>query len=156
MKIGTTAPDFTLKNQNSEDVSLSKIKDNILLLFFPFAFSSVCTSEMCFIRDSMKNFEKLKVKVFGISVDSHYTLKAWAETKNLNFDLLSDFNKEVSKLYDSYEDVFHPSKYAYKGVSKRSAVIVGKDKLVKYFKVCSKPDEEPNYNEIIKVLETLP
>ncbi len=155
MKIGDIAPDFILKNQFSHDIKLYDIDGNILLLFYPFAFSSVCTSEMCNIRDNLSKFNNLKAKVFGISVDSHYTLKAWAELNKINFDLLSDFNKEVSKLYDSFDEVFFPAKYAYKGVSKRSAVIIGKDKKVKYFKVCSQPDEEPNYDEIIDTLEGL-
>lgn len=155
MNVGDIAPDFTLKNQFSQDISLKDIDQNVLLLFFPFAFSSVCTSEMCNVRDNLKRYTDLNAKVLGISVDSHYTLKAWAEHLNINFDLLSDFNKVVSKLYNSFEEAFYPSKYNYLGVSKRSAVIVGRDKKIKYFKVCTEPDEEPNYDEIKNVLESL-
>ena len=155
MNVGDAAPDFTLKNQLSQDISLSDINQNVLLLFFPFAFSSVCTSEMCKVRDNLKRFTDLNAKVFGISVDSHYTLKAWAKHLNINFDLLSDFNKVVSQLYNSYDEIFYPGKYNYLGVSKRSAVIIGKDKKIKYFKVCTEPDEEPNYDEIKDVLAGL-
>lgn len=155
MNVGDIAPNFTLKNQLSQDISLSDINQNVILLFFPFAFSSVCTSEMCKVRDDLKRFIDLNAKVFGISVDSHYTLKAWAEHLKINFDLLSDFNKVVSKLYNSFDEAFYPSKYNYLGVSKRSAVIIDKDKKIKYFKVCTEPDEEPNYEEIKDVLGQL-
>lgn len=145
-----------LRNQFGKQVTLYDINDkNILLLFFPFAFSSVCTNEMCTMRDDISSFENLNAKVFGISVDSHYTLKEWAKSLQIKFDLLSDFNKEVSQKYDSFDEYFIPAKYNYKGVSKRSAIIIGKDKTIKYFKICSDPDEQPNYNEIKNVLMEL-
>lgn len=156
MKIGDFAPEFKLKNQNSQDISLSDYKDqNILLLFFPFAFSSLCTTEMCSVSDDIRKFESLNSKVIGISVDSHYTLSAFSERFKINFNLLSDFNKEVSRKYDSFEEYFFPEKYNYKGVAKRSAVIIGKDKKIKYHKICADPDEQPDYDEIKKVLEEL-
>lgn len=101
MGIGDKAPDFELPSTEGKKVRLQDElgKGNILLLFYPFAFSSVCTAEMCSIRDGMTEFTAVKAKVFGISVDSPYAQKAWVQQLNLNFPLLSDFNKEVSKAY---------------------------------------------------------
>ncbi len=153
IEVGDEAPDFTLKNQDSEDVSLSSFKDkNVVLLFFPFANSSVCTREMCAMRDDFKKYEKLNAEVIAISVDSHYALKMWAEKNNLDFNLLSDFNKEVSKQYDSLYDVFAPGKYDYIGVAKRSAFVIGTDGKIKYKEICPTPGAEPSYESIQKAL----
>ncbi len=154
IKIGDKAPDFRLKDQNANDVSLSEFKGkNVVLLFFPLAGSSVCTAEMCRMRDEMHDYEKLNAQILGISVDSHFALKIWAEKNNYDFPLLSDFNKEVSAKYDSLYEIFAPGKLDYKGVSKRSAFVIGKDGKIKYAEVCSTPGEQPNYDSIEKALE---
>jgi peroxiredoxin len=102
IQVGQAAPDFTLYDSNKQKVTLSEQKGhNVLLLFFPLAFTSVCTAELCAIRDNYKIYEGLNAKVFGISVDSLYTLNRYKQDQNLNFPLLSDFNKDVSKTYDS-------------------------------------------------------
>jgi len=154
IKIGDTAPDFTLINTEGEKVSLKdKLDKQVVLLFFPFANSSVCTEEMCLIRDNIKQYENLDANVFGISVDSHYSLKLWAEKLNLNFPLLSDFNKEVSAKYDSLNELHAPGKYDYKGVSKRSAFVIGKDGKIKYAEICEHTGLQPNYEAIKKSLQ---
>ena len=151
-----TAPQFTLKNQDSEDVSLSDYKgDNIVLLFFPFAFSSVCTIEMKKMQEEFNNNLDLDAQVIGISVDSPYALKAFRNANNINFTLLSDFNKEVSRKYDSLYELYFPEKYAYNGVSKRSAFVIGKDGKIKYKEICPTPGDQPAYDLIKKVLEDL-
>ena len=156
LKIGDTAPDFTLKNQDGQDVSLRNFRDkNVVLLFFPFANSSTCTTEMKVIRDNIKKFENLNSEVIGISVDSHYALKMWSEKNNFNFNLLSDFNKEVSPKYDSLYDVFAPGKYDYNGVSKRSAFVIDKEGKIQHMEICATPGHQPNYEEIEEILEKL-
>ena len=154
LKYGDAAPNFKLKDQDMNDVSLSDLMDkNIVLLFFPLAGSSVCTQEMCRMRDDLHVYEKLNAHVLGVSVDSPFALKMWAEKNNYDFPLLSDFNKEVSAKYDSLYDVFGAGKYDYKGVSKRSAFIIGKDGKIKYAEVCATPGDQPNYTAIEKALE---
>lgn len=153
LKIGDKAPEFSLKNQNAEDVSLADFKGkDVVILFFPFAFSSVCTAEMCSMRDNYKKYENLDAQILGISVDSHYTLKIFAEKENLNFPLLSDFNKEVSEKYDSLYEIFAPGKYNFKGVSKRSAFVIDGNGLIKYAEICNSPGDQPDYNSILKAL----
>jgi peroxiredoxin len=149
LKTGDIAPDFSLINTDGNRGSL---KDNpgknIVLLFFPFANSSVCTEEMCSLRDNIKIYEDLVAVIYGISVDSHYSLKLWAEKLNLNFSLLSDFNKEASEKYDSLNEIHSPGKYDYKGVSKRSAFVIGKDGRIKYAEVCRHTGLQPDYEAI--------
>ncbi len=149
LKVGDIAPDFTLINIDGKKLSLRNyMNKNVVVLFFPFANSSVCTAEMCEMRDNFKKYETLNAQVLGISVDSHYSLKLWAEKNNLNFPLLSDFNKQVSPKYDSLYDIFAPGKYDYKGVAKRSAFVIDKDGKIKYIEICPTPGDQPNYDAI--------
>src|SRR4051812_29853624 len=107
IQVGQTAPDFSLYNTDKELITLSEYRgNNVLLLFFPLAFTSVCTAELCSMRDNLKIYEGLDTRTFGISVDSLYTLKKFKEEQHLNFPLLSDFNKEVSTLYDCIYNAF--------------------------------------------------
>ena len=150
MDIGNKAPDFELPSTEGKKVCLEDElgKGKILLLFYPFAFSSVCTAEMCSIRDGMTEFTAVKAKVFGISVDSPYAQKAWVEQLNLNFPLLSDFNKEVSKAYGVlYEDLG-----GLKGVAKRSAFVLSREGTVLYKWVSEDPKKLPDLEAIKKVL----
>ncbi len=156
LKIGSPAPVFTLKNQNGNDVALKDFKGkNVVLLFFPFANSSVCTIEMGIMKNNLRKFEDLNTQIIGISVDSHYALKMWADKNGFNFPLLSDFNKEVSPLYDSLYDIFSPGKYDYKGVSKRSAFVIDKNGIIKYEEICESPGLQPNYEAIENALKNL-
>ncbi len=156
LSVGDKAPVFNLKNQNGADVSLKDFHDkNVVLLFFPFANSSVCTAEMSRVRDEHQKYKDMKAEVLGISVDSHYALKMWANNHKFEFPLLSDFNKEISAKYDSLYDVFAPGKYDYKGVSKRSAFVIGKDGIIKYKEICPSPGDQPDYNAIENILKQL-
>jgi len=151
MDIEDKAPDFELPSTEGKKVRLQDElgKGNILLLFYPFAFSSVCTAEMCSIRDGMTEFTAVKAKVFGISVDSPYAQKAWVQQLNLNFPLLSDFNKEVSKAYGVlYEDLG-----GFKGVAKRSAFVLDRGGIIRYKWVSEDPEKLPDLEAIKKVLQ---
>lgn len=147
------APDFTLTNTNREQISLKDYKGqhNVVLLFFPLAFSSVCTKELCSTRDNMKLYESLDAEVIGISVDSMFTLKAFKEANNINFTLLSDFNKEVSRKYDSlYEDFL-----GMKGVSKRSVFVINKEGNIVHSEILEDAGSIPDLNKVQEVLATL-
>lgn len=148
-----TAPDFTLKDTDNKDVSLSDFKGdkNVVLLFFPLAFSGVCTKELCSTRDNLKIYNSLEAEVLGISADSFFTLKAFKEANNLNFSLLSDFNKEVSKKYDSfYEDY-----YGMKGVPKRSVFVIDKKGTIAHQEILEDSDKLPDLNKVQEVLANL-
>ena len=153
LQIGQPAPDFTLFNSDKKKLSLNEHRENnVLLLFFPFAFSSVCTAELCTIRDNISRYNGVEAKVLGISVDSLYTLAKFKADQNLNFTLLSDFNKEVSYAYKAFYETFS---YGMKGVSKRAAFIVDKAGLVQYVEVLENASEQPKFDLIIRRLEEL-
>lgn len=147
------APDFTLKNTNKKDVTLSDFQDekNVVLFFFPFAFSSVCTKELCSTRDNMKMFEALNSEVLGISVDSTYALKAFKEAQNLNFTLLSDFNKKVSRDYEAFYENFN----GMNGVAKRAAFVINKKREIVHSEILEDASQIPDLEKIQKVLADL-
>lgn len=147
------ASDFTLKDTNLNDVSLSSFegKKNVVLLFFPLAFSSVCTTELCTTRDNMKLYNSLEAEVIAISVDSTFSLKAFKEANNLNYTLLSDFNKKVSQFYDSlYDDYF-----GMKGVSKRSVFVINKNREIVHKEILDNSADMPDLNKVQEVLVDL-
>ena len=116
LQVGDKAPDFTLKNADMEEVSLrAQLDQNVVLLFVPLAFTSVCTAELCDISQGLNGYEKLGARVFGLSVDSPFSLKNWAEKEGIEIPLLSDFNKEVSAAYGAQYDEL----IGLKGVAKR-------------------------------------
>jgi len=157
LKVGSAAPDFTLKSHLLDDVSLSsfKGKNNVVLLFFPMVGTAVCEKELCSTRDSMKDYENLNAQLLAISVDSPFSQKLWVDKHKFNFLLLSDFNKEVCQKYGSYFDVFVPGKFDYKGVAKRSAFVIDKNGVIQYAEVLESPGDEPNYGAIQEVLNKL-
>jgi peroxiredoxin len=153
IQVGQAAPDFTLYDSDKNQVNLIEQRgNNILLLFFPFAFSRVCTAELCSIRDNMNRYDAVDAKVFGISVDSLYTLGKFKTEENLNFTLLSDFNKDVSR---SYKAIYENFNYEMKGVSKRAVFIIDRKGLLQYIEVLENAGEQPNFNLIIKKLAEL-
>jgi len=153
IEIGQPAPDFTLYDSTKNKVTLSDLKgQNVLLLFFPLAFTSTCTAELCSIRDNISFYNKVNAKVFGISVDSLHTLAKYKADQNLNFTLLSDFNKDISTLYGSLYEMFG---YNMRGVSKRSAFVIDKDGIVRYAEVLENASEQPNFKNITLILEGL-
>jgi peroxiredoxin len=155
MKIdsGQIAPDFTLYDSTKNKVTLSDQRgQNVLLLFFPLAFTSTCTAELCSVRDHISFYNSVNAKVFGISVDSLHTLAKYKAEQNLNFTLLSDFNKEVSSMYGSLYEKFG---YDMKGVSKRSAFVIDKEGIIRYAEVLENASEQPNFKNIALTLESL-
>ena len=143
LQIGDEAPDFTLFDSDKNQVTLSDLRgSNVLLLFFPLAFTSVCTAELCSIRDNFKIYEQLDVQPVGVSVDSLYTLAKFKAEQNLNFPLLSDFNKEVSKTYGALYETFG---YGMKGVSKRAAFLIDREGIIEYAEVLDNAGLQPDF-----------
>lgn len=153
IKIGQKAPDFTLFDSERNKVSLADFKGkNVLILFYPQAFSSTCTEELCTVRDDIARYNNTNAQVLGISVDSIFTLKRYRDEQGYNFPLLSDFNKEVSAAYDSlYENWI----FDMKGVSKRSAFIVDKEGLIQYAELVETKDAVPDFAAINQRLTEL-
>ena len=151
VKKGDRAIEFKLPAKPRDEVDLSQYigREKIVLLFFPLAFSSVCTAEMCTMRDDWKQFENLGAKVFGISVDSPFVTDKFRQSENIPFPILSDFNKEVSRKYG----VLHDDLMGLKGVSKRSAFVIDNDGTVKYAWVTDDPKVQPDYEAIKAALK---
>jgi peroxiredoxin len=154
IKVGEKAPNFTL---NGTDLKPRKLSDfltqTVVLAFFPGAFTSVCTREMCTLRDSLARLNSLKAQVVGISVNDPFSSKAFAEKNMLTFPLLCDYNREVAKLYG----VELPDFAGLKGytAAKRSIFIIDKQGAVRYVWISDNPGIEPNYQEIEKTLQQM-
>lgn len=153
IQVGQQAPEFSLYNTEKNKVSLSDLKGkNVLLLFFPQAFTGVCTKELCSVRDDINRYNQANAVVLGISVDSVHSLIRFRDEQNLNFQLLSDFNKEASRAYHAiYENWILDMK----GVSKRSAFIIDKEGKIAYAEVLESPGDLPNFEAINQTLEGL-
>lgn len=150
---GQAAPDFTLFNSEKEAVSLSSYKGkNLLILFFPQAFTGVCTTELCSIRDNMNVYTSLNTEVVGISVDSIFTLAKFKAEQSYNFPLLSDFNKEISQAYGAFYDEFV---FGMKGVSRRAAFLVDGNGTIQYAEVLESAGDLPNFEAIKATIEAL-
>ena len=150
--VGSKAPDFTLTSQDRQPVTLSGLRGKpVVLAFFPAAFSSVCQKEMCTFRDSMARLGKADAQVYGISVDTFFTLKAWQDQQQLNFPLLSDFNKEVIRDYG----VFNEDMIGLKGIAKRAVFVIDKDGIVRYREVLEDARNEPDYDKVFSSLASL-
>jgi mycoredoxin-dependent peroxiredoxin len=130
-EVGTEAPDFTLKDQNNQEVTLSSFRGgrNVLVVFYPFAFSGICTGELCAIRDDLGSFQNDDVQVLAVSVDHVYALKAWANQEGYQFPLLSDFwpHGELAKTYGVFS--------ADRGMSVRGTFLVDKAGIVRFAEV---------------------
>lgn len=150
--LNSRAPDFTLQNTEGQEINLSDFQgQKVVLLFFPLAFSSTCTEELCIVRDNMKLYSALDAKVLGISVDSFFTLKAFKKAQNLKFTLLSDFNKEVSRKYDVlYDDYF-----GMKGVSKRATFVIDKQGTIRHREILKDSGELPDFKAIQRALDEI-
>ena len=153
IKVGDTAPNFKLYNTEKKEISLSDYSGkNVLILFFPLAFTGVCTTELCTIRDGISFYNDMDAVVLGISVDSLFVLEKFKEEQSLNFDLLSDFNKETARAYDAlYEDFVLGMKH----VAKRSAFVVDKKGTVQYAEVLESAGDLPNFEKIKLALNEL-
>jgi len=148
VKVGDTAPDFTLKDQDQKDVKLSdfKGKKNVVLAFYPLDWSPVCTGENKCLTDDFPNFQQSNAEVFGVSADSFFSHKAWADALGLKHRLLADMHRAVSKQYGLY---FEPL-----NCSKRATVIVDKNGKVAYVKVQEIKTARDD-KEILNVLKNL-
>ena len=150
---GDKAPSFALYNTEKQKITLEEQKGkNVLLLFFPLAFTSTCTAELCGVRDNIASYNAVNAVVFGISVDSPQTLRKFREEQHFNFDLLSDFNKEVSTKYGSLYETFGMEM---KGVSKRSAFVIDKEGIVRYAEVLENAGQVPDFGKINETLRSL-
>jgi peroxiredoxin len=151
---GTKAPEFKLFDTERKERSLSEfLTRKTILAFYPGAFTGVCTKEWCALRDSMTNFNNMNVQVVGISVDSPFANKAFADANKLTFPLLSDNSREVSHKYCGvHEDFAGVKGYT---TSKRAVYILDKGGVVKYFWISENPGVEPPYEEINKALASI-
>lgn len=151
---GQAAPDFALFDSDKNKVTLSGFTGkNVVLLFFPLAFTGVCTKELCSIRDNIAAYNDTNAQVLGISVDSLFVLDKFKKEQNLNFPLLSDFNKEASRAFDVLYETF-PA-FEMQGVSKRAAFVIDKSGSVQYAGICATPGDLPDFEAIQKVLAAL-
>ena len=150
--VGSKAPDFTLTNQDRQPVTLSQQRGKpVVLAFFPAAFSSVCTKELCTFRDRLSALNRADAEVFGISVDTFFTLKAFQKEQQLTFPLLSDFNKQVIRDYG----VFNEDMIGLKGIAKRAVFVIDKDGVVRHSEVLADARAEPDYEKVFSVLGQL-
>jgi len=150
---GQPAPLFSLYNTEKQLVSLGDFASkNLIMLFFPMAFTSTCTAELCQMRDDIATYAGLNAAVVGISVDSPWTLAKFRDEQRLPFDLLSDFNKEVSRAYDT---IYETYALDLKGVSKRSAFVIDGQGIVRYAEVLDNVKDVPNFTAIQTTLNAL-
>jgi len=154
IKVNQKAPDFTLLDTDFKPKRLSDfLNQNVVLAFYPGAFTSVCAKEMCTFRDSLARLNALKAQVIGISVNDPFTNKAFAEANQLNFPLLNDYNREVVNSYDvALKDFAGLKGYT---AAKRSVFIIDKQGIIRYIWVSEDPGVEPNYMEIERSLERI-
>ena len=155
MRPGQKVPDFTLPDLDGNVRSLSEFTSSggALLAFFPFAFSGTCDKEMCAFRDNYPSLGVSGVKLVGVSVDSTYSLKAFAQTYDLTFPLLSDFNKKTSRLFGVLQDKWVG--LGYKGVAKRSLFLVDRGRTLRYRWVTDVPSEEPPCDQAVEAAREL-
>src|SRR5512136_433170 len=151
--VGQKAPDFTMASDEGTPVTLSKElgQGPVVLSFYFFDFSGVCTSQLCAMRDSMGDLQQHSAKVFGISTDSPYSHKAFRAANHINYPLLSDWNKTVSKSYG----VFHDKIGDYLGVSKRSVFVLDRDGVVRYKWVTEDPKVPPDATRVLEEVKKL-
>ena len=155
LRLGQKVPEFSLPDADGKTRTLGEFtrQGNVILAFFPFAFSGACDKEMCMFRDGFGNLQQAGAQLVGISVDSSFALKAFAQTYNLQFPLLSDFNKKVTKLYGVLQDPWVA--FSYKGVAKRSVMIVDRRGMLRYRWATDVPSDEPPYGEVMKAAQKL-
>jgi peroxiredoxin len=150
--VGSKAPDFTLTNEERQPVTLSQQRGRpVVLAFFPAAFSSVCTKELCTFQDALAQLNDVNAAVYGISVDTFFTLKAFHDQQKLSFSLLSDFNKQVIRDYG----VFNEDMIGLKGIAKRAVFVLDKDGVVRHREVLDDARNEPDYQKVHQTLASL-
>ena len=155
LRLGQKAPEFSLPDADRKMRSLGEFTrlGTVVLAFFPFAFSGVCDKEMCMFRDGFGTLQGAGAQLVGVSVDSSFSLKAFAQTYNLQFPLLSDFNKKVTKLYGVLQDPWVV--LGYRGVAKRATFVLDRKGVVRHRWVTDVPSEEPPYQEVVRAAQKL-
>ena len=155
VEVGQRIPNVAVVNAERKPVKLSEFFGTpLVLVFFPGAFTGVCTKEMCTFRDSLEKFNGLNARVVGISIDSPYAQKGFADQHKLNFPLLSDFNRNAVKAFDIEDPNFAGGQLP--GVAKRSVFVLDKDGNVRYRWVSDNPGVEPNYDEVTEAIRKIP
>ena len=150
--VGSPAPDFSLPDQDRQMVTLGSERGHpVVLVFFPAAFSSVCTTELCTFRDRAAALNHANARVLGISVDSFFALKAFRDQQQLNFPLLSDFNKTVIRDYG----VFNEDMIGLKGLAKRAVFVLDKDGVVRHREILEDARNEPDYSKVFETLSRI-
>ena len=153
VQVGKPAPAFTLFNTEKQEISLESLKGkNVLIHFFPLAFTSVCMAQLCNARDNMEIYTRLNCVVLGISIDSLFSLGEFRKQQNLSFDLLSDFNKTTVKDYGVFIEQFA---FGMEGVGNRAAFVIDKEGIVRYAEITPTPGDQPTYSAIKEVLESI-
>lgn len=155
LRLGQKAPEFSLPDAEGKIRALNEFtrEGTVILAFFPFAFSGVCDKEMCTFRDGFGALREANAQLVGVSVDSSFSLKAFGQTYNLQFPLLSDFNKKVIRLYGVLQDPWVG--LGYKGVAKRATFVVDRKGMLRHRWVTDVPTVEPPYAEVVKAVQKL-
>lgn len=146
LQVGDSAPDFKLYSSDLSEIALSGFKGkNVIIHFFPMAFTGTCTEQLCTMRDNFSYYEGINAQVIGISVDSPFSLAKFKEVQSYQFPLLSDFNKEVSAAYGALYDEFV---FGLKGVSKRAAFVINEEGKIAYAEVLEDAHDLPDFKAI--------
>lgn len=155
LKMGQRAPDFALPDQDGRERKLADFtqRAKTVLVFFPFAFSGISDKEMCTLRDDSNKYNLLNAQILGISVDSVYTLKVFAQTYGFKFPLLSDFNRQVSRAYDVLQETW--ASFGYKAVAKSAVFTLDTKGILRYRWVTDIPSNQPPYDELISLIRKL-
>ena len=150
--VGSKAPDFTLMDQDRSPVTLSSLHGHpVVLAFFPAAFSGTCTHELCTFRDQLGELNKVHARVLGISVDTFFALKAFHDTEQLAFPLLSDFNKATIRTYG----VVNPDMIGLHDIAKRAVFVLDREGVVRYREVLDDARNEPDYGKVMASVQAL-
>ena len=153
VNVGDKAPNFTLRAHDKSEISLEDYRGKkVILLFFPLAYTSVCTTELCTMRDDISFYDGVDAQVLAVSVDSLFVLNKFREDQKINFPLLSDFNKKVSRAYGSLYEEFV---FGMKGVAKRSAFVIDKEGIIRYAEVLESAGDLPNFEKVKATLSSL-
>jgi peroxiredoxin len=154
LTVGTKAPDFSLPTKTAEGPKQIKLSDNsgkknTVLLFFPMAFTGVCTSEMCDVSQGLNAYRDLNAEVYGISGDNPFAQEAWSQKEKIGVTLLSDYDHKVARAYGVSYDAFLPQmNLGMAGVAKRSAFVIDKNGVIQYAESSDDPKQLPNFDRI--------
>ena len=154
LAVGTKAPDFTLSTKTADGPKQVKLSDNfgkknMLLLFFPMAFTGTCTTEMCDVSSGLSAYSNMNAAVYGISGDNPFAQEAWAQKEKIKVPLLSDYEHKVAKAYEVMYETFLPQlNLGMAGVAKRSAFIIDKNGAIQYAESNDDAKQLPNFDKI--------